>query len=182
MGPNNNNKIISSTLRLLRVRLVHVFENWKLLFENIYGNTCGWKSVWKYVKYCLKTKNYCLKIQTKHPLKHSTHVYFLEDFEPKHLIDVQHQLRNFFWIHVFLLRLRFAFFFFFFTRFDKTWLLFMYCSMNSNRKCWLFCRKQCIMYCSWTHKFHFLVTFSLKMGPTVLFTHLKIILLQWFQQ
>ena len=52
----------------LRVRLVHVFENWKLLFENICGNTCGWKSVWEYVKYCLKTKNCCLKIQTKHPL------------------------------------------------------------------------------------------------------------------
>ena len=28
----------------------------------------------------------------------------------------------------------------------------------------------------------FLATFSLKMGHTVLFTHLKIILLQWFQQ
>ena len=31
-----------------------------------------------------------------------------------------------------------------------------------------------------THKFHFSVTFSLKMSPTVLFTHLKIILLQCF--
>ena len=29
---------------------------------------CGWKSVWKYVKYCLKTKNYCLEILTKHPI------------------------------------------------------------------------------------------------------------------
>ena len=28
-----------------------------------------------------------------------------------------------------------------------------------------------------THKFHFLATFSLKMGHTILFTHLKIILL-----
>ena len=37
-----------------------------------------------------------------------------------------------------------------------------------------------IMYCLRTHKFHFSVTFSLKMGPTVLFTHLKIILLQYF--
>ena len=85
------------------------------------------------------------------------------------------------WILPFI-RLRFAFFFFFFTRFGKTWLLFMYCSMNSNRKCWLFCRKQCIVYFLWTHKFYFLVTFSLKMSPTILFTHLKIILLQWFQQ
>ena len=32
----------------------------------------------------------------------------------------------------------------------------------------------------WIHKFHFSATFSLKMGLTVLFTHLKIILLQYF--
>ena len=31
------------------------------------------------------------------------------------------------------------------------------------------------------HKFYFLAIFSLKMGPTVLFTHLKIILLQCFK-
>ena len=37
-----------------------------------------------------------------------------------------------------------------------------------------------IVYCSRTHKFHFSATFSLKMGPTVLFTHFKIILLQYF--
>ena len=37
------------------------------------------------------------------------------------------------------------------------------------------------VHCSWTHKFHFLSIFSLKIGPTVLFTHLKIILLQCFQ-
>ena len=51
-----------------RVRLVHVFKNWKLLFENICGNTCGWKSALKCVKCCLKTENSCLKSQTKHPL------------------------------------------------------------------------------------------------------------------
>ena len=33
------------------------------------------------------------------------------------------------------------------------------------------------MHCLQTHKFHFSVTFSLKMGPMTLFTHLKIILL-----
>ena len=32
-----------------------------------------------------------------------------------------------------------------------------------------------------THKHHFSTTFSLKMSPTVLLTHLKIILLQCFQ-
>ena len=47
--------------------LVHVFKNWKLLFENIYRNTCRWKSALKYVKCYLKTENDCLKTQTKHP-------------------------------------------------------------------------------------------------------------------
>ena len=37
------------------------------------------------------------------------------------------------------------------------------------------------VHCSWTHKFHFLSIFSLKMGPTALFIHLKIILLQYFK-
>ena len=37
------------------------------------------------------------------------------------------------------------------------------------------------VHCLRIHKFHFSVTFLLKMGPTVLFTHLKIILLQCFQ-
>ena len=50
-----------------RGRLVYVFKNWKLLFENICGNTCGWKSALKYVKCCLKTENGCLKTLTKHP-------------------------------------------------------------------------------------------------------------------
>ena len=53
---------------IIRVCLVHVFKNWKLLFENICGNTCGWKNGWECVKCCLKTKNCCLKIQTKHHL------------------------------------------------------------------------------------------------------------------
>ena len=55
-------------LKKLRARLIHVFKNWKLLFENICGNTCGWKSALKCVKCCLKNENGCLKIQTKHPL------------------------------------------------------------------------------------------------------------------
>ena len=37
------------------------------------------------------------------------------------------------------------------------------------------------VHCSWTHKYYFLTTFSLKMGLTALFIHLKIILLQCFQ-
>ena len=36
------------------------------------------------------------------------------------------------------------------------------------------------VHCLRTHKFHFSAIFSLKMGPTILFTHLKIISLQCF--
>ena len=76
--------------------------------------------------------------------------------------------------------LRFLFFFFF-TPFPQQAALFMYgtwtvaatfdrSSVNSSS-----------VHYSRTHKFHFLSNFSLKMGLTVLFTHLKIILLQCFQ-
>ena len=82
------------------------------------------------------------------------------------------------------LRFSFSFFFFFSKRFLDLWLLFMHCSINSNRKFWLFklffSQLVHIMYCSQTHKFYFSTTFSLKIGLTVLFTHLKIILLQYF--
>ena len=37
------------------------------------------------------------------------------------------------------------------------------------------------VHCSGIHKFYFSTTFSLKICPTALFTHLKIILLQCFQ-
>ena len=37
----------------------------------------------------------------------------------------------------------FFFFFFFFTRFWGMRLLFIYCSLNSSRKCWLFHSEQC---------------------------------------
>ena len=53
-------KYVEKRVMLFRARLVHVFKNWKLLFENIYGNTCRWKSVLKCMK-CLKTENSCLK-------------------------------------------------------------------------------------------------------------------------
>ena len=58
-----------------RVCLVYVFKNWKLLFKNIYGNTCGWKSALKCVKCCLKTENGCLKILTKHPKNSNTFLF-----------------------------------------------------------------------------------------------------------
>ena len=55
----------------IRVRLVHVFKNWKLLFKKFCGNTSEWKSLWKYVKCYLKTENCCLETFTKHPLSSS---------------------------------------------------------------------------------------------------------------
>ena len=80
-------------------------------------------------------------------------------------------------------RLRFSFFFFFscvsgqfFTVHSLLRLLFM----NSNHKVWLFPPFRHKFYCLWTHKFYFSTTFSLKMGSTVQFIHLKIILLQYF--
>ena len=60
------------------------------------------------------------------------------------------------------------------------WILFM----NSSRTFLTFHHFFYIsgsQYCSWFHKYHFSATFSLKMGFTILFTHLKIILLQCFQ-
>ena len=75
-------------------------------------------------------------------------------------------------------KLRFVPFFFFFSCVLEYCC---YCSMNSNRKCWLSAVNSVYMHCSRTHKFHFLSIFSLKMCHTSLFTHLKIILLQCFQ-
>ena len=76
----------------------------------------------------------------------------------------------------------FSFFFFFSRVFGGMRLLFNEQYMNSSRKCWLFPVNSASVHCLRTHKFHFLSNFSLKMGPTARFTHLKIILLQWFQQ
>ena len=56
-------------------------------------------------------------------------------------------------------------------------LLFFFLSRNV----WLSSWTMHGVHCSRTHKFYFSATFSLKMGPIVLFIHLKIILLQYFQ-
>ena len=87
------------------------------------------------------------------------------------------------WIHVCCVLSFFVFLFFFFLPrlFPQQAVLFMYgiwivtatfdrSSVNSTSVHYLR-----------IHKFHFLLIFSLKIGPTVLFTHLKIILLQCFQ-
>ena len=87
------------------------------------------------------------------------------------------------WIHVCVLNphLRFAFLFFFFSFFFSRVLEKRgYCSCTVH---WTVTVNvdfsvvdSALVYCSWTHKFHFSATFSLKMGLTALFTHLKIIL------
>ena len=76
----------------------------------------------------------------------------------------------------------FTFSFFFFHAFERLSVTVHALCMNSSRKVFLTFFSQSVhtMYCLWTHKFHFSATFSLKMVPTVLFTHLKIILLQYF--
>ena len=53
--------------------------------------------------------------------------------------------------------------------------------MNSSRNFWPVFREECIRALFTDPQISFLLIFSLKMGPTVLFTHLKIILLQCFQ-
>ena len=74
--------LVSVWILMKLSRLVHVFKNWKLLFENICENTCGWKNVWKCVKCCLKTENCCLKTQTK--LKKCMHLhFFFSNFDVK---------------------------------------------------------------------------------------------------
>ena len=72
----------------------------------------------------------------------------------------------------------FPFFFFLHAFSPHLWLLFMHGIWTVATTFDQFSVNSTWMYCSRTHKFHFLSIFSLKMGPTVLFTHLKIILLQ----
>ena len=50
-----------------------------------------------------------------------------------------------------------------------------------SRNVWLFLWTVHTVHCLWNHKFYFSATFSLKISSTVLFTHLKIILLPCFQ-
>ena len=66
------------------------------------------------------------------------------------------------------------FFFFVFSRFRSNRLLF-------SRICWLFHCKQCICALFTDLQIPLFIIFSLKMGLTVLFTHLKNISLQYFQ-
>ena len=79
-------------------------------------------------------------------------------------------------------RLAFVLLFFFFFGHAFVWLRLLFNEQFSH-KVWLFYffnQSVHIVHYLWTHKFHFSVTFLLKIGFTVLFTHLKIILLQYF--
>ena len=65
-----------------------------------------------------------------------------------------------------------------------SWLLFMYCAWAvAENFDFSAIFSTSVSPCSvhGTHKLHFSATFSLKMGPMTLFTHLKIISLQCFQ-
>ena len=83
----------------------------------------------------------------------------------------------------------FLFFFFFFpflgTRLRRQTIIVHTLFMNSSSTIWLFNPFSTHQWVLWTvpgtHKSHFSVIFSLKINFTVLFTHLKIILLQCFQ-
>ena len=72
---------------------------------------------------------------------------------------------NYFCVHVFWAAF-FSFFFFFLVQPQQLTLS----TVNS-----------AFVHCSRSHKLHFSATFLFKMGPTALFTHLKIISLQCFQ-
>ena len=86
-----------------------------------------------------------------------------------HYINHRHQYRYIVLVWIELISAASAFpQFFFFSSFQPQWLT--RSSVNS-----------ALVHCSRSHKLHFLSTFSLKMGPTALFTYLKIILLQYFQ-
>ena len=81
-------------------------------------------------------------------------------------------------MHVLRFQLLFFFWHAFLTNFFTVQSLLRLLFMNSNHNIWL--SSMYGVHCLRTHKLHFLVTFSLKMGPMILFTHLKIILLQCF--
>ena len=70
-----------------RARLVCVFKNWKLLFKKICGNTCGWKSVLKCVKCCLKTENCCSNYEILKFMIWSCRRLLEEDAYLEHLLD-----------------------------------------------------------------------------------------------
>ena len=98
---------------------------------------------------------------------------------------IQYELRHQggVWIPSFLC-FRIAFFYsFFFSRILGQILLLRHCLCTVHEQqpqsltCQIIFNK---VHCSLTHKFHFSAIFSLKMGPTILFIHLKIILLQYF--
>ena len=81
----------------------------------------------------------------------------------------------------------FSSFFFFFNMFWDKFYYYGYCSCTVHEQqpqsltCQtIFSQSVHTVHCSRNHKFHFSATFSLKIGPTVLFIYLKIILLQCF--
>ena len=129
--------------------------------------------------YCARDKmHYSCTVYGSHNTIHTFKNYFVTVFSVFSkincivvIVKVEYIMRAFGldWISRLCFTLRFLFFFFFF--------LFW-----SSRTIWPsqpWTVHGCTVHGS--HKFHFSTTFSLKMGPTILFTHLKIISLQCFQ-
>ena len=81
------------------------------------------------------------------------------------------------------LQLHVSFFFFFFPHAFQEQCSYCSCTVHLTvaAKVDFFMVNSAFVHCSQTHKFYFEATFSLKIGLTTLFTHLKIILLQCFQ-
>ena len=80
------------------------------------------------------------------------------------------------WIHVHVVLPFFCFFFSFLACVSGGLRLLFNVDFSTVNSVFMYC-----MYCSRTHKYHFLTIFLLKIGSMVLFTHLKFILLQCFQ-
>ena len=72
-------------------------------------------------------------------------------------------------------------FFFFFSRVLEEWTVAANVDFSIMNSAHFSTMNSASVHCSWTHKFHFSATFSLKIGLTILFTHLKIISLRCFQ-
>ena len=147
--------------------IVNLFANRKIskLLRNYYRKFPNWHHNLGFLSFSKKEK------KKKGPYDYKSVLYHRLSLDPRCVCYV-----------LSLLRFLFFFFFFFFTPFPQQAVLFMYGIWTVAAIFDQFFVNSTSVHCSWTHKFHFLSIFSLKMSLTVLFTHLKIILLQWFQQ
>ena len=124
------------------------------LFTKDRVNSCSWKEKKK-------------KKKKERKRRHNTLKYYPNE----HLVRV--------WITSGVLSLAFFFFFWHAIQETNSYCLWIVATLFNFSTLFRISVSPCTVY--GTYKSHFSVTFSLKMGFTVLFTHLKIILLQCFQ-